>query len=38
MNIQDDIPSNPVDRFKDQYKLAFDLTSMHDATENRLYP
>ena len=30
-NIQDDIPSVPVDNFKDQYMLVFDLTSMQDA-------
>ena len=34
MNFQDDIPSIPVDNFKDHYVLAFDLTSMHDATEH----
>ena len=34
MNFQDDIPSIPIDNFKDHYALVFDLTSMQDATEN----
>ena len=34
MNFQDDIPSFPVDNFKDHYELVFDLTSMQDATEH----
>ena len=38
MNFQDDIPSIPIDDFKDHYVLVFDLTSMQDATENRHYP
>ena len=38
MNFQDDIPSIPIDKFKDHYVLVFDLTSMQDATENCLYP
>ena len=38
MNFQDDIPSNPVDNFKDHNVLVFDLTSMQDATENCHYP
>ena len=38
MNFQDDIPSNPVDNFKDHYVLVFDLTSMQDATEHCHYP
>ena len=38
MNFQDDIPSIPVDNFKDHYVLVFDLTSMQDATENFHYP
>ena len=38
MNFQDDIPSIPIDDFKDQYVLVFDLTSMQDATENCHYP
>ena len=33
MNFQDDIPSIPIDNFKDHYVLVFDLTSMQDATE-----
>ena len=38
MNFQDDIPSFPVDSFKDHYVLKFDLTSIQDATENLQYP
>ena len=38
MNFQNDIPSNPIDDFKDHYVLVFDLTSMQDATENCHYP
>ena len=38
MNFQDDIPSIPIDDFKDYYVLVFDLTSMQDATENCHYP
>ena len=38
MNSQDDIPSIPIDNFKDHYVLVFDLTSMQDATENCHYP
>ena len=38
MNFQDDIPSIPIDNFKDHYVLVFDLTSMQDATENCPYP
>ena len=38
MNFQDDIPSIPIDNFKDQYVLVFDLNSMQDATENCHYP
>ena len=34
MNFQDDIPSIPIDTFKDQYALVFDFFSMQDATEN----
>ena len=37
MNFQDDIPSIPVDNFKDHYVLVFDLTSMQDATEHCHY-
>ena len=36
-NFQDDIPSIPIDDFKDHYVLVFDLTSMQDATENCHY-
>ena len=38
MTFQDDIPSIPIDNFKDHYVLVFDLTSMQDATENCHYP
>ena len=38
MNYQDDIPSIPIDDFKDHYVLVFDLTSTQDATENCHYP
>ena len=38
MNFQDDIPSIPIDDFKDHYVLVFDLTSIQDATENCHYP
>ena len=38
MNFQDDIPSIPIDNFKDHCLLVFDLTSMQDATENCHYP
>ena len=38
MNFQNDIPSTPVDNFKDPYVLVFDLTSMQDATEHCHYP
>ena len=31
-NFQDDIPSIPIDNFKDHYVLVFDLTSMQDAS------
>ena len=33
-NFEDDIPSIPIDNFKDHYVLVFHLTSMQDATEN----
>ena len=38
MNFQDDIPSIPIDDFKDHYVLVFDFSSMQDATENCHYP
>ena len=38
MNFEDDIPSLPIDIFKDHYVLVFDLTSMQDATEKCHYP
>ena len=34
MNFQDDVPSIPIDKFKDPFVLVFDLTSMQDAFEN----
>ena len=34
MNFQDDIPSIPIDKFKNHFKLVSDSTSMQDATEN----
>ena len=37
LTFQDDIPSTPIDKFKDHYVLVFDLTSMQDATENCHY-
>ena len=37
-NFQDDIPSIPIDNFKDHCVLVFDLNSMQDATENYHYP
>ena len=38
MNFHDDLPSIPIDNFKDHYRLVFDLTSMQDATEHCHYP
>ena len=38
LNFQDDIPSIPIDNFKDHYVLVFDLTSMQEASENCHYP
>ena len=38
MTFQDDIPSIPIDSFKDHYVLVFDLISLQDATENCHYP
>ena len=38
MNFQDDIPSIPLNIFKDHYVLVFVLTSMQDATEHCHYP
>ena len=38
MNFQDDIPSIPIDDFRDQYVLVFDWTSLQDAAENCHYP
>ena len=37
-NFQDDIPSIPIDNFKDHYVLVIDLTSMQDGTEICHYP
>ena len=38
LNFQGDIPSIPMDSFKDHYVLVFDLTSVQDARENCHYP
>ena len=38
MNFQYDVPSIPIDNFKDHYVLRFDLISMQDATEKCHYP
>ena len=38
MNFQVDIPSIPIDDFKDHYVLVFDLTSMQDASKNCHHP
>ena len=38
MNFEDEIPSIPIDNFKHQYVLVFDLASMQDATEHFHYP
>ena len=38
MNFHDDIPSIPIDNFKDHYVLVFDLTSMQDTFEHCHYP
>ena len=38
MTFLDEIPSIPIDYFKDHYVLVFDLASMQDATENCHYP
>ena len=38
MNFQDDIPSFPIDNFKENNVLVFDLTLMQDATELCRYP
>ena len=38
MNFQDDIPSIPIDNFKNHYVLVFDLTSMQETTEIYHYP
>ena len=38
IHFQDDIPSIPIDNFKDHHVLVFDLTSMQHATEKCHYP
>ena len=38
MNFEVDIPSIPIDNFKDHYVLVFDLASLQDGTENFHYP
>ena len=37
-NFQDDVPSIPIDDFKDHYVLVLDLTLMQDTTEYCHYP
>ena len=37
MKFQDDIPSTPIDKFKDHHVLVFDLTSMQKAIEKIHY-
>ena len=37
MNFQGDLPSIPIDKFKDHYVQVFDLTSMQDATQSCHY-
>ena len=34
MKFQEDVPSIPINSFKDQYIILFDLASKQDATEN----
>ena len=38
MNFQDDIHSIPIEGFKNNYVLVYDLTIVHDAPENCHYP
>ena len=42
MNFQDDIPSTPIDIYKDYNVLVFDQTSIQDARKcwpfERIYP
>ena len=38
MNFQDDFASVPVNSFKDDFVLVFDLTSTQDAIEHFKYP
>ena len=38
MNSHDNLPSIPIEYFKDHYVLVFDLTSMQDATGHCYYP
>ena len=38
MNFEEDVPSIPIDNFKDHYVLVFDLISMQKATEHCHYP
>ena len=38
MNFQDNIPTIPLDNFKEHYVQVFDLTSMQDATKHCHYP
>ena len=34
MNFQEDVPSIPIDNFRDHFDSVFDLTSIQDANEN----
>ena len=38
MNLQDNIPSIPIDKFKDHCVLVINLTSMQDIPDNCSYP
>ena len=38
MSFQDDFPSVQFDKCKNDWKKVFDLTLLHDATENCHYP
>ena len=38
MNLQNDNPLIPIDKFKDHFLLVLDLNSVQDAFENFQYP
>ena len=38
LNFPEDIPSIPIECFKDHFVLVFDLTAMQEVTENCPYP